>query len=192
MAEFIEAYNRTNQNEGGYANDPDDKGDETYKGIARKFHPEWKGWGIIDSTKASANFKLLLESNITLQDYVKEFYRNEFWGKIGVSPITDQAIANELYDNAVNMGVITAIKYLQKALNILNCNQKHYADVITDGVIGSRTNIAFLACLEKVGSKMLLNVINGYQMKHYIELMEKDPVNEKYIGWFKRVEVKWN
>jgi len=192
MAEFLQAYNRTNQNEGGYVNDPDDKGGETYKGIARKFHPEWPGWGIIDSSKNAYNFKTMLDKNITLQDQVRSFYYIEFWNKIGGESIPDQAIAEEMYDNAVNMGVATANKYLQRALNILNCNQKHYADITVDGSIGPKTSSAFQACLAKVGSKMLLSVINGYQMKHYIELMEKDPVNEKYIGWFKRVEVKWN
>ncbi|RYD50653.1 MAG: hypothetical protein EOP52_13405, partial [Sphingobacteriales bacterium] len=35
MADFLTAYKRTAVAEGGYANDPDDLGGETYKGIAR-------------------------------------------------------------------------------------------------------------------------------------------------------------
>ena len=37
MAEFETAYYLTNKIEGGYANDQDDKGGETYRGIARNF-----------------------------------------------------------------------------------------------------------------------------------------------------------
>jgi len=36
----------------------------------------------------------------------------------------------------------------------------------------------------------LFNVLNGYQVKRYIELMEKDAFKEKYIGWFNRIEIK--
>ena len=191
MVVFDEAFARTNQHEGGYVNDPDDRGGETYKGIARKFHPEWPGWKLIDTIKSFPDFKRQLDADQNLQNYVKEFYRVKFWLQIGGNSIPDQDIANEIYDIAVNMGVTTAVKYLQRSLNVLNCNGKHYADIAIDGTLGPKTSAAFQACLVKVGSKMLLNVINGFKMKHYLELMEKDPVNEKYVGWFKRVEVRW-
>ncbi len=191
MAEFLDAYYKTNQIEGGYANDPDDKGGETYRGIARKFHPNWLGWKIIDGEKGNSNFPKSLDNIKQLQDGVKYFYFKEFWNKIGGDPIPDQAIANEVYDNAVNMGVPQSIKYLQRTINILNRNQKNYPDIEVDGGIGPKTSAAFEACYNEHGPKMILSVINGFQMKHYLELMEKDPINEKYIGWFKRVEIKW-
>ena len=191
MAQFEEAYYRTNQIEGGYANDPDDAGGETYRGIARRFHPNWQGWVIIDSLKANANFAKMLDSDNRLQDLVKEFYFNEFWNKTGCASIDDQALANEIYDNAVNMGISQSIKYLQKTLNILNRNQAAYPDIAVDGSLGPASRQAYSACVKANGAKMVLNVLNGYQMKHYLELMEKDPKNEKYIGWFKRVEIKW-
>lgn len=50
---FLKSYDILIKHEGGYVNDPDDKGGETYKGIARKFNPDWKGWKIIDK---SSNF----------------------------------------------------------------------------------------------------------------------------------------
>ena len=39
MANFEEAYKKTSDFEGGYVNDEDDAGGETYRGIARNF---WK------------------------------------------------------------------------------------------------------------------------------------------------------
>ena len=36
MADFRLAYKKIEAAEGGYVNDPDDKGGETYKGISRK------------------------------------------------------------------------------------------------------------------------------------------------------------
>ena len=44
MADFRLAYKKIEAAEGGYVNDPDDKGGETYKGISRKANPDWNGW----------------------------------------------------------------------------------------------------------------------------------------------------
>ena len=41
MAEFSEAFTQTAAHEGGYSNDPLDRGGETYRGIARVHHPDW-------------------------------------------------------------------------------------------------------------------------------------------------------
>ena len=48
---FEDIFNKTMGIEGGYVDDPDDRGGETYKGISRKNHPAWEGWEIIDSMK---------------------------------------------------------------------------------------------------------------------------------------------
>ncbi|MBC7912857.1 MAG: hypothetical protein H7Y07_01930, partial [Pyrinomonadaceae bacterium] len=53
MANFDLAYKITMHNEGGYANDPQDNGGETWKGVARNFCPKWAGWVIVDRIKAS-------------------------------------------------------------------------------------------------------------------------------------------
>ena len=37
--------------EGFYNNDPDDMGGETYRGVARNYHPQWEGWAIVDARK---------------------------------------------------------------------------------------------------------------------------------------------
>ena len=39
MADFLKAFNKIIVNEGGYVNDKDDKGGETFMGITRKNHP---------------------------------------------------------------------------------------------------------------------------------------------------------
>jgi lysozyme family protein len=51
MADFEIAYGETELREGGYVNDPVDRGGETHRGVARKFHPDWSGWKIIDQIK---------------------------------------------------------------------------------------------------------------------------------------------
>jgi hypothetical protein len=36
---------------------------------------------------------------------------------------------------------------------------------------------------------MLVNILNMFQAKYYIELMEKQNIFEKFIGLFKRVSI---
>ena len=54
MADFKEAFELTLAHEGGYVKDPDDRGGETYKGIARRYNPGWSGWARIDKAKKQA------------------------------------------------------------------------------------------------------------------------------------------
>ena len=51
MADFTKAYALTAAYEGGYVDDPEDAGGETYRGISRRYHPSWQGWQIIDTLK---------------------------------------------------------------------------------------------------------------------------------------------
>lgn len=191
MADFETSYYLTNKIEGGYANDKDDKGGETYRGVARNFHPKWEGWKIIDEYKKHRNFPGILDTLPALQLKVKQFYLKEFWNKIKGDLIPDQRIANEVYDNAVNLGVPKSGEYLQRTINILNRNKKSYQDIKVDSIIGPITIAALNTAIKVNGVTRVLNVINGFQMKHYVERMEEDPTQEKYIGWFDRVEVIW-
>lgn len=67
MAEFKPAFEQTIAHEGGYMNDPDDPGGETYKGVARKYWPKWLGWHIIDLLKRQAGFPANMDTNQELQ-----------------------------------------------------------------------------------------------------------------------------
>lgn len=192
MADFEVAFNITDVSEGRYDNDPDDRGGETYRGRARRFNPEWAGWKIIDSMKARKDFPKCLDANVELQNLVKDSYRQIEWNGIAGDKLPNQAIANEVYDNAVNMGVKKSIEYLQRTINTLNRNQRDYPDIKVDGTIGNQTHEALKTCIKKKGIAMVLNVINGFQVKHYLTLMERNPTDEKWVGWFKRVEIMWN
>lgn len=120
MANFETAFKKTMTAEGGYCNNPNDRGGETYRGIARNFHAKWQGWKIIDiyKEKFPDKFKTKLDKDCKLQDLVKDFYRNNFWNPISLDKCGSQKIANELFDVAVNCGVKTAIKQFQKTLSL--------------------------------------------------------------------------
>lgn len=189
MANFIEAYNLTLGHEGGYANDPDDVGGETYKGIARNYHPSWSGWRVIDTLKTKPGFPHTAYNDVTLDKAVKEFYKAYYWDVNLLDRVTDQKVANEMFDTGVNMGVSRAASFLQKALNLLNKNGSIYDDIVEDGIMGPNTLRALGACLAYRGNEYLYKIMNILQGEHYINYMTKSPTQEKYAyGWLKRVD----
>lgn len=118
MADFLTAHNKVMIDEKGYANDPEDSGGETYKGISRNNFPGWDGWSLVDYIKSlhPNNLNAALGSNVTLQQKILLFYRTNFWNPIKGDQIISQDEAKSIYDSAVNLGVVSAIRLAQKTL----------------------------------------------------------------------------
>ena len=189
MADFYQAYQITMKIEGSYGNDPDDVGGETYKGIARNYHPDWSGWAIIDGYKGSSTFEQDLASDEKLQQLVKEFYKVNFWNVYLLDTFSSQNIASEMFDTGVNMGTGRASRFLQQALNYLNRNGQLFPDLVDDGKIGNKTIKALNIILNNGEEKLLYKILNVLQADHYLEYMGKSPTQEKYTrGWFSRVD----
>ncbi|WP_297096385.1 glycosyl hydrolase 108 family protein [uncultured Draconibacterium sp.] len=200
MASFHISYGKTMAHEGVYSNDPSDRGGETYKGIARKFHSDWKGWSVIDEVKEQVNVSDLnktLEANTYLNTLVRFFYKQKFWDKLQLDSINGQELADELFDTAVNQGVKTAAYYFQRSLNFLNNNQKHYSDIKEDGMVGAQTIKAFNAYMLTAmfssrstarNIHTLIKSISFFQMQRYVEICENNPRQEVFFyGWLNRV-----
>lgn len=189
MANFVEAYNITLGHEGGYANDPDDVGGETYKGISRAYNPGWSGWNIIDKLKTEPGFPQTAYEDGSLDLSVKQFYKSNYWDVNLLDRVTDQFIANEMFDTGVNMGVTRAARFLQESLNLLNKNGSIYDDIVEDGKVGRNTLRALSACLTYRGNTYLYKLMNILQGEHYISYMTQSPTQEKYaFGWLNRVD----
>ena len=172
--------------------DPDDAGGETYRGVARRYHPGWAGWATIDQLKPQADnrrqLNKLLADNAELQQQIRDFYKQHYWDRFQGDAISSQEIAEELFDTGVNMGVHRAVRFLQEGLNLLNRNQKSYKDILEDGKSGPGTLGALGKYLAKDPPEHLLKVMNVLQGMHYIDYMRKSPTQEKYArGWLKRV-----
>ena len=174
--------------EGNYSNDKDDPGGETYKGIARNMNANFEGWKIIDSYKGKKSFPKILEGDQTLQKMVLDFYKKKYWDVFMGDKLGEET-AIEMFDQSVNLGTGRAIEHIQRSLNMLNAQQKFYPDVIVDGVMGIKTLGAFKNCCSINGEVLLVRILNMFQGKYYIELMEKKTVFEKFIGLFKRVAI---
>lgn len=193
MANFEQAFNITMGHEGGYANDKDDKGGETYRGVARNHWPNWKGWKIIDKVTANnlplSELNKQLAKDSLLQSYVKEFYKQSFWDVNKLDLVKYQSIANELFDTGVNMGTKKAALMLQEALNLCNKNQQIYIDIAVDGQIGELETLPILN--NKANEKAIYNTLNMLQGERYLEIMRSNKTQEKFFpGWLKRIILK--
>jgi len=183
MANFDEAFDITMKHEGKYSNDKDDVGGETYRGIARNYHPYWLGWNIIDDTKPNIDYS-------QMDPYVRDFYEDKFWDINLLDNCDSQVIANEMFDTGVNMGTSRAAKFLQECLNYLNRNGSLFDELVVDGKIGNASLAALNEILVSGDEKILLIMMNVCQGRHYMEYMKKSPIQEKYArGWFSRVKL---
>lgn len=194
MADFDIAYGETELREGGYVNDPVDRGGETHRGVARKFNPDWEGWALVDRLKREnpQDFKSVINENGELNLLAKELFRVRYWLPIRGDEIPDQHIANKVFDTGVNQGVARSVRYLQVGLNRLNRNEKDYADIEVDGKFGDRTlaTIGAFLELEKGRPDYLLKLLNLMQAAHYLDVMNRDSTQERFArGWLNRVDL---
>lgn len=185
MADFKLAYFKTMGHEGGYVNNVYDRGGETYKGVARKIHPVWPGWTLIDSHKKNKDFAKFLERDELLQNLVLNFYKGFYWDVLQLDTVKSQALAEELFDSSVNLGTGTAIQLLQEALNLLNRNQRDFTDIPIDGKIGPKTLDTLKAYPNQTA---MLKTLNGLQFTRYRNICKHDATQEVFFhGWLNRV-----
>lgn len=107
---FDLAFNRLIDVEKGFSDDPNDPGNWTGGVIGR---------GILKGTKygiSAASYPHKDIVNLMLDDS-RRLYRRDFWDRIDADHLFD-GIAFQLFDFAVNSGIETAIRYLQRAVGV--------------------------------------------------------------------------
>ncbi len=172
MANFNISLQKTLAHEGEYVNDPSDPGKETYRGISRASHGNWKVWSIIDQHKNKPNFPFNLVNNTDLDKQVELFYLYEFWLPIKGDLIANQTNADSIFDFAVNAGLKTCIEYVQSIIGTK-----------ADGVVGEKT----LAKLNALDFGYFQPAFTVSKIRHYITIIKKRPANKKYLyGWIIR------
>lgn len=112
MSDFRKAVEKTLVHEGGYTDNPHDKGGPTKYGITQEDMP---GVDIASITPEQA----------------VAYYQEHYWKPL-YSQIADQALGEKLFDMGVLFGVGTAVKLLQISMD-------NSVQIVTDGDFGEET-----------------------------------------------------
>jgi lysozyme family protein len=161
--------------EGGYSNNPADRGGPT-------------NYGITEQVARASGYRG--DMRLMPRQVAEAIYKARYWQQPHFDQVADRskAIAEELFDTGVNMGVGTAVKFLQRLLNGLNRGGKDYPDMTVDGDLGGTTLGCLTAFLNQRGKPpgevVILRGLNCLQGARYIELSEKRQQNETFLyGW---------
>lgn len=161
--------------EGGYTNNPADKGGPTNFGITEQ---EARAHGY------TGDMRLLPLA------VAKEIYRQRYWIDPGFDQIATYMprLAAELFDTGVNMGPKKASEFLQHGLNVLNRTQGDYPDINVDGDIGRMTIYSLQRLIAKRGvvpaETVLLRICDGLQLARYVAIADANPGQEVFEwGW---------
>lgn len=168
MANFEQAYKHTLFLEGGYSNHPADRGGKTKFGITHKtlkvYNKDMGENFVIDKIDLSVAMKI---------------YRKYYWDALHLNNFRSQAVANELFDTGVNMGIGTSAKFLQESCNLLG-----HIPLKVDGRIGPLT----INASDRINSVILLKCLNGLQFEKYRKIIRLHPRQKVFFkGWLRRV-----
>lgn len=154
--------------EGGYVNDPTDKGGETKYGISDKRDGIADGMTDVDGdNKPDIRIK-----DLTLGQ-ASQIYFRDYWYP-SYCPDWPDGISLIVFDSAVQHGVKKAISLLQDA-----------AGVAADGIVGAKTRAAVLAA----DPEWLLTRYLLRRARYYAEIIKSNPSQAKYLnGWFNRLD----
>jgi len=150
--------------EGGFVNDPDDRGGATNRGITYRTYEEYyrKEHGVISNEADHINMSAPEAHSI---------YKHYYWDKVH-GDLLPSGVDVLIADMAVNSGVSAASKCLQRALN-----------AETDGIIGPKT----LARLEASSPNILIHKIFLLRREAYFNIAAVRNNIKFYKGWINRL-----
>jgi len=161
--------------EGGFVDNPADKGGPTCFGITQ---------AVARAQGYAGPMRLLPRSEAAT------IYLRLYWLRPRLDEVAKRStqLAAELFDTGVNMGPAVAITFLQRALTALNRSGKDYPDLTPDGRVGPATLAAldsFLAVRGQTsGETVLMRALEALQGERYLRLAERRPANEAFLyGW---------
>lgn len=154
--------------EGGYVNDPTDKGGETNLGISDKRDGVSDGLTDVDGDgKPDTRIKDLTK------EQAGQIYYRDYWYPAYCTDWPD-GISLFMFDAAVQHGAKKAIQLLQEAVG-----------VSADGIVGPKTTKAVIGA----DAELLLNRCFLRRSRYYASIIKSNPVQGKYLnGWFNRLD----
>jgi len=167
MTRFEECLKVILRAEGGYVNDPVDRGGATNKGFTQRVYDQWrKNCGI-----PSRSVEFITD------DEVSSIYKTEYWfaAKCQLLP---EPLDLYTFDAAVNHGVSRAVKQLQ-----------HVLGVAEDGQFGPKSIDALHEEMKAGQVQELADHLIANRLDFYHSIVDRNPSQVKFIaGWENRID----
>lgn len=161
--------------EGGYVNDPKDRGGATKYGITEQTARADGYQGDMRNFPKNCYGKITVCSD--------KIYIERYIEKPGYTPLLtlEPAVAREVVDTAVNMGPSVSSTFLQSSLNVL-CK----SGLVVDGQVGQKTIVAYQQCAQMNPGLCvtMLNALDGAQERRYRRIVHINPSQGRFLkGW---------
>lgn len=150
---FKTALQRVLKHEGGYVNHPSDPGGET-------------NFGITKSTARSYGYHGSMRT--IPMTVVEKIYKSQYWDAMSCENF-DFALAYQLFDAAVNHGLLNARKILQRTIKVKD-----------DGIIGAVS----LAAIRQLDTADLVQMFNAERISFYTRISTFPTFGR---GWMNRM-----
>lgn len=158
---YQDAINKVLLHEGGFVNNPNDRGGPTNFGITQKVYEAFKGR------------KVSVEEirNMPKADAVA-IYKKNYWDQVGGDKIKFYSVAFAIFDQSVNRGVSAAVKQAQRILGVQ-----------ADGKAGTGT-------LAMINAASELDFLNKYlaASENAYRSIAQNPGQDGFLkGWLNRL-----
>ena len=153
MSDFDKAFELLIGNEGGYVNNQKDPGGET-------------NWGITKTVAVANGYAG--DMRTMPKETAKGIYKKMYWDRLQCDQLPF-VVAFQLFDAGVNHGNSQAVKFLQRALS-----------VVDDGVIGAKT----IAATNSLDDLQIVMLFNAERIEFYSSLKTFSTFGK---GWVRRV-----
>ncbi len=153
------------ESEGGYVNDPADRGGATNRGVTMQ---TWRAYCAKRGKPATTDtLKAMTRSEW------EDIFTTNFWNKLHASQMDDQSVANLVVDWAWHSGVTRAARALQQELGVK-----------ADGIVGDVT----LRALNARSPLPLFGALKQKRIKFLQSVCKSNPSQQKFLrGWLRRV-----
>jgi len=179
--------------EGGFVDDPADRGGTTSFGISLRF---LKAEGAFDEDgDGIADFDLDMDGDIDGQDIRKltrgdavYLYHRCFWQTVRAEDFA-RPLGEAMFDQAVNGGLGAARKLLQQALNACLEGMRRNDRLTVDGQIGAATMAAYQVVLTypAFGMPVLISAYRKAAADRYRAIVARYPSQKRFLtGWLNR------
>lgn len=167
MSNANDAIAYVRRNEGGFVDNPNDRGLATNGGISLKFYQQF-----CDPHATARTIQELSDSDID------NLYHDLFWLKLPYAKLTNQHICNYLFDFCINAGEFHGVQNAQRALQVAN----RRLTLRDDGLMGDLT-------VEELNnaSVAFLPVFMATRVGYYRSLVAAHPDQIIFLsGWINR------